>query len=91
MPERGVTALLVEDHVRQLFGMSNIDAGYVDFNVKVLEAVLSDTGWRSSDVLAITLSQQPQRLVVASKVGLALGAPKGGVDSLSWTVAGFSG
>lgn len=69
--------MLVEGDVHQLFRPSNIEPGYVDFCSKVLDVVLSETKWRPSDVLAISLTEQPQQLAVVSKAGIALGAPKG--------------
>jgi hypothetical protein len=70
-------SLLTKDDVRDLFLISNVDSGYVDFNLKVLDAVLSETGWRSPDLLALSLTEEPQRLAVVARAGIALGAGKG--------------
>lgn len=87
--EGSAVPLLTVDDVHDLFQISNIDSGYIDFNLKVLDAVLSETEWQPPDLLTLSLTEEPQRLAVVSRAGIALGAGKG-VFKLRVDVESFS-
>jgi hypothetical protein len=63
--------------VRDVFEQSNIPPDYWDYNIKVLDVALRESGIAPSDVLAVSLAAEPQQLIVVTNGGILVGTGRG--------------
>jgi hypothetical protein len=78
LSKEGSSMTLLDDgHIRHVFERSNIAPNHWDYNVKILDEILRETSIFRGDVVAISLTEEPQRLFVVALTAVALGQGKG--------------